>query len=790
MDAHDLADALTMAGLEVESVSDRYDYLKRVIVGRISEIGDHPDDRNLKLCRVDIGGSTIPVVCGAPNAKKDVLAPCAMPGTRLPDGTVLRKRLVRGEASEGVLCSEAELGLGMGSDHIMELSRNIPVGAPLNQALGLSDPVLEIDLTPNRPDCLSIIGIAREVAAIEKTTVAYPEVHLPESTGDISRHTSVKIEAPDLCPRYAASLIFDITVKPSPFWLRDRLMSVGLKPINNIVDITNFVMMETGQPLHAFDFDHLGENRIVVRTAGKEEKFITLDGKERRLDPEMLMICDSEKPVAIGGIMGGINSEVENSTTRILLESAYFNPISIRKTSKKSGLNTDASHRFERGVDPDGTIRALDRATQLMVEIGGGNLVKGPIDVHPRPVSKKNIVLSVETLNRRLGIRLDATEVKDYLKSIEFKIEDIDEDRLAVIPPSCRVDVSRFEDLAEEIARLFGYNNIETTFPTIPAKARNPLKKVDARNTIKHLMAGLGFNEIITYSFISELSADRLELDPDDVRRRMVDMLNPLTEDQTVLRTSMVPGLLETMRFNLSMQNRNLKLFEIGNVYFNTGREDSQPEEVEMLAGLWTGASVDLVWHSKEIKCDFYDLKGVVEEIFSRLGIVDARFERMAPASCFYTKPARTARILFDDKPVGLIGELHPKVLSNYDFKQTAFIFELDFDGTVSRIPEKKSARPISRYPATSRDITLIVKKGVESFDLLKSVETLNEDLIETIQLVDVFEGDPIPEGNKSVSFRITYRSHSETLEDNMINQIHKNIADKLLKEFDAALPA
>ena len=505
INVNDLADALTMVGLEVEAVSDRYDYLGSVVIGRITEISPHPNADKLKICSVDIGDSTIPVVCGAPNAKKDMLAPCALPGTYLPKGTIVEKGIIREEASAGMLCSEIELGLGAKSEGIMELSRNLSVGNPLNRALGLSDPVLEIDLTPNRPDCLSIIGIAREIAAIQQTKIRYPEISLSESFDDISNYTSVTIMDPDLCPRYAAGLVFDITVKPSPFWLQDRLISVDLKPINNIVDITNFVMMETGQPLHAFDFDRLAENRIVVRTAKKGEILTTLDGKERQLDPEMLMICDGENPVAIGGVMGGLYSEIEDSTTRILLESAYFDPVSIRKTSKKTGLNTDASHRFERGVDPGGTITALNRATQLIAEIGGGKIIKGTIDEYPNPIPDRIIHLSVKALNRRLGTRLEAIEIANHLKSIEFGVEIIDDDKLQVAPPSCRVDISRFEDITEETARLYGYNNIETTYPLIPADHRQPSRKIDARDRIKSLMIGLGFAEAINYSFISRL---------------------------------------------------------------------------------------------------------------------------------------------------------------------------------------------------------------------------------------------------------------------------------------------
>ncbi len=790
LNANDLADALTMAGLEVEAVWDRYEYLNSVHVGRIVNIDPHPNSDTLKLCRVDIGTDIISVVCGAPNVKTDMLAPCAIPGTRFPRGTVLEKSIIRGETSEGMLCSELELGLGSNGHGIMTLNNNLSVGDSLSKALELSDPVLEIDLTPNRPDCLSIIGTAREIAAIENKRVTYPQISLPESKGDIANHTSVKIMAPALCPRYAASLVFDVTVGPSPFWLQDRLVSIGLKPINNIVDITNFVMMETGQPLHAFDFDRLAENRIVVRTAKENETFITLDGKERRLDPEMLMICDGKKPVAMAGVMGGLNSEIEDTTTNILLESAYFDPVCIRKTSKKTGLNTDASHRFERGVDPDGTITALNRATQLFAEIGGGKCVKGVIDEYPLPFSETTIDISTRRLNRHLGTRLDTAAIVKYLTSIEFDVKKIDDDKLQVTPPSCRVDIRRFEDISEEIARLFGYNNIDTTFPLIPAEARHPDKKIELRDRTKVLMTGLGFSEAINYSFISKQSCDYLELPSDDPKRKMVDILNPISEDQAVMRTSLIPGLIETMKLNISVQNKNLKLFEIGHVFFHTGNKDNQPDEVEMLAGLWTGNRIDSTWSSKEINCNFYDIKGVLEELLRNLGIATTAFTRMPPAFCSYSKPGFTARILDENEPIGLVGEIHPKVLQNYDLKQTGFIFELNFDRLIQSVPDTKSARPIPKFPATSRDITLIIDNSIETYKIIETVEMLQEKLVEQLYLFDVFSKDPIPKGKKSVSFRIIYRSSEETLEDNRVNHIHKTITDQLIKTFDATLPA
>ncbi len=801
MDAEDLAEALTMAGLEVEAVSDRYNYLDTVVVGRVVEVNPHPNANKLKLCSVDIGGQTIPVVCGAPNTKKDMLAPCALPGTCFPNGIILEQSNIRGEVSKGMLCSPVELGLGISGSGIMELKQNLAVGDKLHHALGLSDTVFEIDLTPNRPDCLSIIGTAREIAAFQKTKVSYPEINVseplaeplaesPDTAGDISNFSSVTIIDPDLCPRYSARLVFDIKIEPSPFWLQDRLVSVGLKPINNIVDITNFVMMETGQPLHAFDFDRLAENRIVVRAAEEGEQFTTLDQKERILSTGMLLICDGEKPVALAGVMGGMNSEIEDSTTRILLESAYFDPICIRKTSKKTGLATDASHRFERGTDLGGTVKALNRAVQLISEICGGKIIHGIIDEYPKPAPERIITLSVDASNRRLGTSLSQDEIEQYLKSIEFAVEKIDDDKLRVVPPSFRVDINRFEDLTEEIARLYGYNNIETTFPLIPAEARPPSKKIELRNRIKQLMTCLGFTEAINYSFINKLSCDRLELKADDPKRLMMDVLNPISEDQATMRISLIPGLLETMQYNISVQNRNLKLFEIGNVFFHTGQKDSLPDEVEILSGLWTGARVDAYWGSKEISCDFYDLKGAVEELLRNLGIINTTFTAIEPDACCYTKPGYSARIIVDDSLIGLLGEIHPLVLRNYDLKQKAYVFELDFDKLIGIVPDIKLAKPIPKFPATSRDITLIVDKDIEAMNILKMVEILNENLVENLHLFDVYEGSPIPAGKKSISLRITYRSAFETLEDEMINSLHKDITGRLIKEFDAILPA
>jgi phenylalanyl-tRNA synthetase beta chain len=793
MDPAELAEALTMVGLEVESVSERYGYLDTVFVGRIDEIAPHPKADKLRLCRVNTGPKQISVVCGAPNIQIGMLAPVALPGTEFPEGFVLERSIIRGQASEGMLCSEGELGLGDDRSGVMVLKPSLSVGAKLTSALALSDTVLEIEITPNRPDCLSIIGVAREIAAIQKVRLKYPDFKLADKGNQISKRTSIQIEAPDHCPRYVARLLEDIKVKSSPYWLQDRLLSIGLRPINNIVDVTNFVLMESGQPLHAFDFDRLAENRIVVRTAGKGETFVTLDQKERVLDPEMLMICDGQKPVAIGGVMGGLNSEIEEGTTRVLLESAYFNPVSIRRTSKRIGLSTDACYRFERGVDPEGQIAAANRAAKLMAELGGGRLISGLIDAYPNRQRVKSLKLSTKNTNRLLGTHLQPKEIAKLLKSIEFTVEPKapkkDDTVLKVTPPSFRVDISRPEDLMEEVARLSGYNNIPTTFPLMPATGRSAHKEIDLRHRMRQLMIGFGFRETVNYSFMHRQSADRLRLKPDDPRRKLVDILNPLTEDQAVMRTSLVPGLLQTVHFNFFQQTKNLKIFEIGKIFIN---EDPRqlPREPQILAAIWTGSRYEASWHDQVTDCDFYDIKGVVEDLLKALQIEGIQYTQVPENECAYTRAGYSAQILSHNILLGLVGEIHPAVLENYDLKQTAFLFEIYLEHLAPLINDSRQSKPIPKFPAIFRDITIIINNDIETQKVVAEAQNRQEALVERLDLLNVFEGNPIPEGKKSVSLRVTYRSSVKTLKDEDVTPIHQSIADRLVEAFEASLPA
>ena len=787
-DVQKIVDALTMVGLEVDSVTDRYAHLCSVLAGRVTEIKRHPKADRLILCTVDIGERNVNVVCGAPNVTVGIIAAVALPGTVLTGDILIAKSVIRGEASEGMLCSEKELGIGPDQSGILHLSPEVVPGTPLPVALDLYDRTLDVDLTPNRPDCLSIIGIAREIAAIQNTPLVLPKAAGDETAnGEINRKTSVTIQAPEHCPRYTARLIEKITVAASPFWLQERLRSVGLRPINNIVDITNYVMMETGQPLHAFDFDRLVGRKIVVRTARSGETFQTLDNKNHVLADDMLLICDGEKPVAIAGVMGGSNSEIEENTGRVLLESATFSPTSIRKTAKRLGINTDASHRFERGVDPEGALFAANRAARMIAEICGGSLVEGVIDVHPGKKIRESIPLRMEETNRVLGTDIDPKQAKILLESIGFTASENTDGTMAVLPPSFRVDVTRAIDLMEEIARLYGYNNIPTTFPRITPQSKKPETKPIRRNKIRALMTALGFSEAVNYSFVDSRVADNLNLPQNDIRRKSVPILNPLSEDQTEMRTMVLPGLLKNMNKNLSQQVNDLKLFEIAKIFINHDPKDL-PEEIEFGCGLWTGSRHQPSWHDNKTACDFFDMKGAVEAVFSALNL-PVRFTRLPRDKCYYTRPGYSASIEMGETTLGLVGELHPAVLKQYNLKQTAYIFEINLDLLYPCISDAVSAAPLPKYPWVQRDFTLIVDRGLESQTILDQILRLDEPLVESVNLFDMFEGKQIPEGKKSISFRIRYRSENKTLADEDINVVHKAIADKIVGQFNAALP-
>ena len=548
----ELAAKLTMAGLEVEALERKDPAFSGVVVAKILSIAKHPNADKLSLCRISTGAEDFPVVCGAANIKVGDIVPLAKVGATIPGGYTIKRSQIRGELSEGMLCSEEELGVGGDNTGIMILSPELKLGEDLAKALDLGDTVLDIGITPNRSDCLSMIGIAREIAALTGTSVKYPEITVKEIPEEIGTITSVTIEDPDLCPRYTARILKDIKIGPSPYWMKQRLEAVGLRSINNVVDVTNFVMMEFGQPLHAFDYRFLEEGRIVVRRSRAGEPFISLDEKERTLRADTLMICDGKKPVAIGGIMGGLNSEVKDDTEMVLLESAYFLPSSIRKSARWLGMGTDAAFRFERGIDPDGVVRALNRAAQLIAETAGGSICRGIIDEYPNKIDvPQAIPLRIGRVNSILGSNLDEAKIVNTLINLGMTVNMTDDlGSYLVNPPSYRVDISREIDLIEEVARLIGYDQIDLKLPQVSVKPIIRETKQVLDEKIRQILNGCGFSEVIHYSFITPKACEILNIPIDDERSKMLRIANPLTDDQAVMRTTLVFSLLDTMRSN------------------------------------------------------------------------------------------------------------------------------------------------------------------------------------------------------------------------------------------------
>ena len=777
----ELADRLTMLGVEVESIKQLGAELEGVIVGSVTSIRPHPNADKLVLCQVDTGGTeTLQIVCGAPNARAGMLAPIATIGATLPVGLTIKRAKLRGETSEGMLCSEKELGLSEDAAGLMELSTDIPVGTPLSKALGLDDVVFELEITPNRPDCLSLIGIAREIRAETGNPLKLPTVDLQESNINVRDLTSVTIDAPDLCPRYAARVIQGVKVTESPAWLQQHLASVGIGVINNIVDITNFVLMEYGQPLHAFDYDKLTENRIVVRRATEGEQITTLDEVERELTPDMLVIADAEKPVALAGIMGGYDSEITETTCDVLLESAYFNPSSVRATAKALGISTEASYRFERGTDPGVVLAALDRAAQLIAELAGGTVCEGTVDVYPGQQPLTQIQLRPERVNFVLGTMLEAAEMVQILNRLGFDVDTTGE-VYQVTVPTFRSDVTREIDLIEEIARVHGYDNIPTTLPKGDIPVPAPNSKTEVRRCIKHFLLAAGMMEAVNYSFCDPNCFDKIRLNANDPLRNTLQLRNPLSPEMSVLRTTLTPSLLENAQHNRNHQIDSIALFETGSVFVHDG-EEKEPERV---AGVLAGQIGEGVYSDPYRPPDFFDIKGLVEGMLEACGVVDWRLQK-TDVPTFH--PGRNAEVLMGDKRIGVFGEAHPEVLENYDLPYKAYLFEFDLEGLADTATFAKRFEPISIYPKVARDLAIVVDKAILSDMPTELIYTTGGDSVDSVRLFDVYEGEQVPEGKKSLAYTITYHSATETLTDKAVNTLHDKVVKRLNQELSAEL--
>lgn len=791
LSSDELAEHLTMLGLEVDAIAPLYQELAALKTGLVTSAEKHPNADKLTVCQVQIGEETHQIVCGAPNVRQDLAVVVALPGTILPGNFKISKSKIRGVESFGMICSERELGLSNEHDGIMELPEGTEHGQTFIKSQGLEDIFVEVDLTPNRPDCASVIGIAREVAGIVRQPLNLPvQAAAIENT---SNEFSVVIEASELCPRYAGRLIKDVKIAPSPWWLKKRLLSVGLRPINNIVDITNFVMLEYGQPLHAFDFDTLADKRIVVRTPQQNElTFATLDDAARQLDPDMLMICDGEKPIAVAGVMGGLNSEVSDTTSNILLESACFNSVSIRKTARKLNMATDASYRFERGVDPDGTIYALNRAVELICELAGGVAPDDGLDCYPGKTEQAVLDLSVSRTNTLLGIDLKTEEIADLLESIGISCRSTDPDKLLVTPPSFRIDIEREADLVEEVARLYGYNNIPATLPKVnlsyPEQDHNRLRRLE----IAERLTSVGYTEAINYSFISEKHVEMMNISAGDERFDPVRLLNPLSEDQSVMRTMLLPGLLENVKRNINHQKTAVKMFEIGKVFTPAGN-NLQPLEKTMLSGVLSGNrhGENSPLHFKQEAVDIFEAKGCVEFIVSEMELgrigsgeaLDFALPENGSDEPFAEK-GYSLDLFCGTVKLGSLGKVKEEVLRSFSIKHDVYYFDLEYDRICQQKTTSKDFSSLPVYPSVKRDIALVVLEMVSAGELLAKVRNSRDKLIESCEIFDLFQGEKIPEGYKSVALTITYRSPTKTLTEKNVEKSHSKIVRLLTDEF------
>ena len=781
----ELTDLLTMAGLEVEETISTGEGFENIVVAEIGSIQRHPNADRLSLVEAKTSREKFSIVCGATNIREGQRVPLAPVGARLPNGVEIKRSKIRGVTSEGMLCSETELGLGQDASGIMILPPDVPLGLNLGEALGLKDTVLDISITPNRLDCLCMIGVAREIAALTHQKLRYPLLSLPDGGEEIHRRTSVTILDPDLCPRYVARMIEGVKIGPSPLWMRNRLEKVGIRSISNVVDVTNFVMMEYGQPLHAFDFELLEEGRIVVRRAQAGEEFITLDGVKRILEDEMLMICDGVKPVAIAGVMGGLNSEIEENTKVVLLESAYFDPMGNRKTSKRLGLETEAAYRFGRGIDYGGCLSAASRAAQLIQELAGGRVAEGAVDAYPKPIKPNPIRLSVRRALQIIGTEIPTKQMKAYLEDLELDVQKENEDILVVKPPSFRGDLEREIDLVEEIARLNGYDRIPTTLPKGPPSPEEPDKEFLLERKATEVLIHYGYYEVITYSFTSPTSGDLINLSPVDPKRSHLQILNPLNEDFSVLRTTLIPGLMETARYNVSRKNSNLKLFELRKVYLPQ-KEEKLPMEVKYLTGFAMGLNQNPHWDSTPRLIDFYDIKGCIEDLFEVLQIGDVKFSRAEDIP--YLHPGRASRVIIGKEVLGVLGEVHPQILSHYEIQGRAYLFEIDFEQMVKWTGEGRRFRPLPKLPAVYRDLSVVIEEALEAEKVVEAILTFRQPFIEEVNLFDVYRGAPIQEGKKGVSYRIRYQAEDRTLTDEEVNQYHEEVISRLKEIFPLEL--
>lgn len=781
LETKELADKLTMSGSHVDSIELVDKGVEGVVVGKILEINPHPNADKLVITVIDVGEKTLQIVTGADNINEGDYIPVALHGAKLPGGIKIKRGKLRGIESQGMLCSAQELGIAEDlvpkkiKNGIFILDKEYPIGRDIKEILELYGEIIEFEITPNRPDCLSIIGMARETAATLGKELKHTKINIENEYEDIYEYMNgIEIKDEDLCNRYYGRVIKNIKVKESPMWIQRRLIESGVRPINNIVDITNYVMLEMGQPLHAFDLNKLEGKKIIVRRAKPEETIETLDGTERKLTEEMLVIADEAKPVALAGVMGGLNSEVTDITDTILIESANFDKRNIRLTSRAVGLRTEASSKYEKGLTADIAEMACNRVCQLIEMVEAGEVIAGHIDVYPKKSEEKKVNVRINKVEELLGIKITEEQMIDILERLELRCK-IKDNEIEVDVPSFRQDLEIEADIIEEIGRVYGFHNIpsQPLMGSLSKGEKSRLRRIE--DLVKNILVGMGLNEITTYSFISPKDFDKISLPESSFKRQYVKIMNPLGEDYSVMRTTLISNMMDVLSKNYKKGIERSWAFETGNIFIPNGVPvNSLPYEIRTLS---IGMYGDV---------DFFDLKGIVEELGNVLGIKDIEYMPERNNNTFH--PGRTATIVKGNHVLGVLGEIHPDVTENYGVKERTYVAELDLDiiNLLSNLNKKHKELP--KYPGMTRDISILIDDDIMVKDIEKIVWDNGDGLIEKVELFDVYKGKQVPEGKKSVAYSIKYRSYKKTLTDEEVTKVHDKIINELSQRLNAVL--
>ena len=797
-----LAERLTLAGLAVDSLERIGPDLSAVRIGLVRERAPHPDADRLSVCRVELGadvegGAPVEIVCGAPNVAAGQKVAVALPGARLPDGTVLKRSKIRGVVSNGMICSARELGLGGEHEGILVLDPAAKVGAPLPSVIPVGDTVLDLELTPNRGDCASILGVAREVRALFGGTLTWPPLDPPEAARQAADDVRVDVEDPAGCPVYVARVVRGVRVGPSPDWLRRRLESIGVRSISNVVDVTNLVLHELGQPLHAFDLEQVrgpGRPTVRVRSARPGEHLTTLDGENRALEPTDLVIADAERAIALAGVMGGRDTEVGDTTTAVLIESARFDPSRIRRTVRRLGLRSEASYRFERGVDPAGVRRAADRAARLLAEIAGGEggaaqVSAGAVEVRALASDARAIALDPARVNRLLGTHLDGAAVRALLERLEVEVEPGPGGTLLCRPPSYRHDLARPEDLVEEVARLSGYERIEATLPLGQLRAVAPSRTRELRDRASDVLAAAGLVEVMTLAFMNAGDLDRLDLSLDDRRRRTVRISNPVSEEESRLRSTLVPSLLRATRANLGRRVGRVRLFEVSRTFLadgpQTGTDAGLPDEPLCLAAVWTRGERSSLWEPQEPPPLFFEAKGIAERLLASLGHVPwFRAGSVEP----YLHPGAASDVGVGERVVGSVGELHPDAAAAFEIDAPCALFELDLRALAEIPPRPARYQEVSNQPPVRRDIAVVLERDRPAGDVLEAIRKTAGPQLLSVEIFDRYEGKGVPEGKVSLAFRLIFQRAERAFTDAEIARMMERVVSMLAHRFGGEL--